>query len=70
MIYLSELRITEEIKEHFFVKQQINKNNFNILYHILYLHKQVQEIKSEFYRLDKNNFSGPFQSMYKSLYET
>jgi hypothetical protein len=71
MIHLSELRITEEIIEHFFVKQLwITKKNFNISYYILYLQKQVQEIKSEFYRLDTNNFSGPFQSKYKSSYET
>lgn len=72
MIYLSELRITEEIIEHFFFVKQlwITKNNFNISYCILYLQKEVQEIKSEFYRLDTNNFSGPFQSKYKSSYET
>jgi len=63
MTYLSELRIAEEIIEHFFflVKQLwITKNNFSISYYTSYLHKQVQEIISEFYTLDTNNFSGPF----------
>ena len=71
-IYLSELRITEEITQNiFFVKQLwITKNNFNICYYILYLYKQVQEIKLELCRVDTDNFSRPFQLKYKSSYET